>query len=313
MFKKINYLVSNAHQLSKSDFSRAYMKGFWRSIFSQIRKTNNELLPFDKVMQNISLQGKHDLGTKPIETSKIIGSVNRYQDFDRVFLPRQTNTRARWESIDSAYFEDTTLPPIEVYKVSDVYFVRDGHHRVSVARERGQVYVDAYVIEIDIKGSLDENTNLEDLILAREYADFLSSSKLDLVVPGVDFHFSIPGQYENLLQHISVHRWFMGEKLNRPITDEEAARGWYEQVYLPLIKVIRKHKILKQFPQRTETDLYLWIIEHCWYLTEKSSKKISIESAATDFVNRFYNRPFRHVRQFFRWLKKKLFSKKKAR
>ena len=58
-----------------------------------------------------------------------------------------------------------------------------------------------------------------------------------------------------LLQHISVHRWYMGEKLNRPITDEEAALGWYKEVYMPLVKIIRKHKILNEFPQRTETDL----------------------------------------------------------
>jgi hypothetical protein len=310
MFKKLGYTFSINRQQSKSDFSKAYMKGFWRSIFSQIRKTDNELLPFDEVMQYILLRGKHSLGTKQIETSKIIGSVNRYQDFDRAFLPRQTNTRARWESVNSAYFDDIILPPIEVYKVSDVYFVRDGHHRVSVARERGQVYMDAYVIEIDISGKIDENTNINDVIMAHEYADFLSRSKLDKVVPERDFRFSIPGQYDRLLQHISVHRWFMGEKLKRSITDEEAALGWYQDVYLPLVKVIRKHGILQEFPQRTETDLYLWIIEHRWYLGEESKKKISLDSAATDFVNRFYNRPFRHLRQFFNWIKRKITKKK---
>lgn len=311
MFKKLGYTFSVTRQQSKNDFSKAYMKGFWRSIFSLIRKTDNELLPFDEVMQYTPLRGKHSLGTKQIETSKIIGSVNRYHDFDRAFLPRQTNTRARWESVNSAYFEDIILPPIEVYKVSDVYFVRDGHHRVSVARERGQAYMDAYVIEIDISGKIDENTNINDVIMAHEYADFLSRSKLDKVVPERDFRFSIPGQYDRLLQHISVHRWFMGEKLKRPITDDEAALGWYQDVYYPLVKVIRKHRILQEFPERTETDLYLWIIEHRWYLGEESNKKVSLESAATDFVNRFYNRPFRHIRQLATWIKRKLFAKKK--
>jgi hypothetical protein len=289
------------------------MKGFWRSIFSQIRKKDNELLPFDEVMQYIPLRGKHSLGTRQIETSKIIGSVNRYQDFDRAFLPKQLNTKARWESINSAYFRDIILPPIEVYKVSDVYFVRDGHHRVSVARERGQAFMDAYVVEIEISGKIDEHTNINDIVMAHEYAEFLSRSKLDLAVPGSDFRFSIPGQYDRLLQHISVHRWFMGEKLKRPIEDEEAAKGWYEEVYLPLIKTIRKHGILKEFPTRTETDLYLWIIEHRWYLAEGSNKKVSYESATTDFMNQFYNRPFRHMRQFFSWLTNKVFGKKKKK
>jgi hypothetical protein len=310
MFKRLNSYITYQRQQSRGDFSRAYMRGFWRSIFSMISKTNNELLPFDEVMQYIPLRGKHYLGTKQIETSKIIGSVNRYQDFDRVFLPRQTNTRSRWESVNSAYFSDIILPPIEVYKVSDVYFVRDGHHRVSVARERGQAYMDAYVTEIDIQGKLDENANIKDIVMAHEYADFLSRSKLKEAVPDVDFRFSIPGQYDRLEQHISVHRWFMGEKLNRPISDEEAAVGWYKEVYLPLIKIIRKHGILKEFPERTETDLYLWIIEHRWYLAEETNKKVSLESATNDFINRFYNRPFRHWRQFFNWVKRGFFKKR---
>ncbi len=309
MFKKFTNYLSSSRQFSRSDFSRAYMKGFWRSIFSLIRKTDNRLLPFDEVMHYIPLRGKHYLGTKEIETSKIIGTVNRFHDFDRAFLPRQTNTRSRWESVNSAYFSDIVLPPIEVYKVSDIYFVRDGHHRVSVARERGQVFMDAYVVEIDIKGKIDENTNFQDIIMSYEYEDFLKRSKLNKVQPEMNFRFSIPGQYDRLLQHISVHRWFMGEKLKRPITDEEAAQGWYQEVYLPLVKVIRKHNILKEFPERTETDLYLWIIEHRWFLAEESNKKISVESAAADFVSRFYNRPFRHVRQFFNWINKSLFKK----
>ena len=298
-------------QFTKNDFSRAYMKGFWRSVFSQISNKDNELLPFDEVMHNIPLRGQHYLGLKQIETSKIIGSVNRYQDFDRAFLPRQMHTRARWESVNSAYFKDIILPPIEVYKVSDAYFVKDGNHRVSVARERGQAYMDAYVIEIEVSGTINENTNINDIVLTHEYADFLSRSKLDRAVPGVDFHFSIPGQYDRLLQHISVHRWYMGEKKKRPISDEEAALGWYTEVYQPLVKIIRKHGILTKFPQRTETDLYLWIIEHRWYLGEKTHQKVSLESAADHFVNHFYNRPFRHTRQILTWLKRKIFGKQR--
>jgi hypothetical protein len=310
MFRKIYDYLTASYQ-TKGDFSRAYMRGFWRSVFSQIRKTDNNLLPFDEVMQHIPLRGKHYLGTRQIETSKIIGTVNRYQDFDRAFLPRQTNSRQRWESVNSAYFKDIILPPIEVYKISDVYFVRDGHHRVSVARDRGQLYMDAYVVEIDTKEKLDENTNINNLILEQEYAEFLIRSKLDIAVPDVDFHFSIPGQYDRLLQHISVHRWYMGEKLKRPVTDEEAALGWYKEVYYPLVRIIRKHGIMKEFPQRTETDLYLWIIEHRWYLGEDSHRKVSMESAAENFAKKFSQRPFNHVRQLFNYLKRKMAKKKR--
>lgn len=293
-------------QLSRSDFSKAYIKGFWRSVFSLIRKSSNKLLPFDEVMQQVPLRGQHYVGVKQIEINKIVGSVNRYRDFDRAFLPRETHTRSRWESVNSAYFQDIMLPPIEVYKVSDVYFVKDGNHRVSVARERGQVYIDANVIEIETVGILDQNTDINDLVLTHEYVDFLLRSKLDQYIPGVDFRFSVPGQYDHLMQHISVHRWFMGEELNRPITDKEAALGWYKDVYSPLVKIIRKHKILKEFPQRTETDLYLWIIEHRWYLAEESRKKVSLESAATHYVKHFSKRPFRHIRKIYKLIRRRI-------
>ncbi len=291
---------------SRNDFSRAYRKGFWRAIFSWIRKSNNELLPFDEVMQHVPVRGQHYQGIKQIETAQIIGSVNRYQDFDRVFLPKQTHTRNRWESINSAYFQDVILPPIEVYQVDNVYFVKDGNHRVSVALERGQAYMDAYVIKIDIIGKLDEKTDVNSLILAHEYADFLLRSKLGVMEPQVDFSCSIPGQYDRLLQHISVHRWFMGENLHRPVTEEEACASWVKKVYSPVIKMIREHNIMKDFPQRTETDLYLWIIEHRWYMTEDRRRKVSLESAAKHYARKFSDRPFRRLRLFWHWMKKRV-------
>jgi hypothetical protein len=300
---------SNLNQLSHQDFSRAYRKGFLRSIFSWIRNSSNELLPFDEVVNKMPIRGRHYLGFMQIETSNIVGSVSRFQDFDRAFLPTQTHTRARWESIDRAYFQDIILPPIEVYKIGQIYFVKDGNHRVSVAQERGQIYMDAYVIQIDIPGTLDENTNVNNLVLTHEYAEFLNRTKLDLLLPDENFRFSIPGQYDHLLQHISVHRWFMGEKLGRPITDDESVMGWYKNVYSPLIRIIRKHKILSEFNQRTETDLYLWIIEHRWYLAEEQHRRVSLESAAMNFAKNFSNRPFYRLRKFF----SSFFSKNKVK
>jgi len=293
-------------QQSRRDFSHAYQKGFWRSIFNLIQKENNELLPFEEVLKHIPMRGQNYIGIRQIETDKIIGSVSRYNDFDRAFLPKQTHTRSRWESIDRAHFKQIILPPIEVYKVGDFYFVKDGNHRVSVARERGQVYVDAFVTEVQTIGRVTRDTDVNSLVMEQEYMEFLKQTRLNELYPNGDFRFSIPGQYDKVLQHISVHRWFMGEKLKRPVTDEEAVKGWYQEVYLPLVKIIRKHQILNAFPERTEMDLYLWIIEHRWYLAEEQKRHISMESAATDFAKRFSRRPFRHMRQAWQWLKKRI-------
>ncbi len=293
-------------QQSRMDFSNAYQKGFWRSIFSWLQNRNNELLPYEEVLKHIPMRGQNFIGVKQIETDNIIGSVSRYHDFDRAFLPRQTHTRSRWESIDRAHFKQIILPPIEVYKIGDAYFIKDGNHRVSVAREKGQVFIDAYVTEIHTPGRVDKNTDLKKLVLEQEYTDFLKETKLDLLYPGEDFHFTLPGQYDKILQHISVHRWFMGEKLNRPISDEEAIKGWYEEVFQPVVQIIQEHNILKDFPQRTPMDLYLWILEHRWYLAEEQKDRVSVESAALHFSRQFSKRPFRHTRQTWDWLMRKI-------
>ena len=289
-------------QLSRRDFSNAHQKSFWRSIFSWISNRNNELLPFEEVLKHIPMRGQNYVGVRQIETDKVIGSVSRYNDFDRAFLPKQTHTRSRWESIDRAHFKHVILPPIEVYKIGDFYFVKDGNHRVSVAREKGQVFVDAFVTEIHTPGRITRDTDINSLVLEQEYTDFIRQTKLDELHPGEDFRFTLPGQYDKVLQHISVHRWFMGEKLDRPVTDEEAVNGWYRQVYHPLVLIVRRHDILKNFPHRTEMDLYLWITEHRWYLAEEQKRRVSLESAATNFARRFSNRPFRHIRQAWQWV-----------
>jgi len=298
-------------QQSRIDFSNAYQKGFWRSIFSWLQNRNNELLPYEEVLKHIPMRGQNYIGIKQIETDKIIGSVSRYLDFDRAFLPRQTHTRSRWESIDRAHFKQIILPPIEVYKIGDAYFIKDGNHRVSVAREKGQAFIDAYVTEIQTPGRVDKNTDLKQLVLEQEYTDFLKETKLDQLYPGEDFRFTLPGQYDKILQHISVHRWFMGEKLNRPISDEEAVKGWYEEVYEPVVRIINQHQILKRFPNRTPMDLYLWILEHRWYLAEEQKGRVSIESAALHFSRQFSKRPFLHLGQAWNRLTSKIIRRNK--
>jgi hypothetical protein len=182
------------------------------------------------------------------------------------------------------------LPPIELYKMGEMYFVKDGNHRVSVARERGQVFIDAQVIEIDTPVELKSNLELRDLTLKKEQADFIQQTKLADILPDVKIDFTIPDQYHKLREHIRVHRWYMGEKLHHEINEADAIAGWYDEVYMPLMRVVRQKQILKEFPGRTEADLYLWIIEHRYYLMEELNIDVSLEKAAVHFVNTFSQR-----------------------
>ena len=280
-------------RLAKEDFDAALRKGFWRSVFSWLRRSDNQLLPFDEFRRHLPMMGQSDIGMRQIPIDRIVGSVGRYRDFDGAFLPRTERSRPRWESIDRAHIQQVPLPPIEVYKIGEIYFVKDGNHRVSVARERGQVYIDANVIEIVVPFPVDEKTDINALILQWELSQFLEKTELKSLRPNADIHLSMPGLYNRLLDHIQTHGYFMAQDYQREIAWEAAVTSWYDDVYWPLVSVIRQQNILSDFPDRTEADLYLWIIEHLWYLRQEF-EDISLEDAALHFTASYAARPGAH-------------------
>lgn len=282
-------------QTARFDFEWAYRKGFWRAFFSRFTGAERELLPYDEIRRHIPFRGEHSIGLREVLLDQIVGSVNRYHDFDRAFLPRQTHTRSRWESIDRAHLRDVILPPIELYKIGEIYFVKDGNHRVSVARERGQAYIDAYVIEVISDVAIDAHTDVDNLILQQEQRAFYSETHLDTLRPESTLSASIPVAFDRLLEHIQTHQYFMGLNLGREIPYEEAVTSWYDDVYLPLVQVLRQQNILRQFPGRTETDLYLWVIEHLWFMQEEQHKPISLQEAAAHFADEFSASPLRRL------------------
>jgi hypothetical protein len=293
---------------AKTDFENARRKSYWRSVLRWFTHSQNDLLPYDEVRRTVPMRGQHDAGTQQILMDKIVGSVGRYQDFDREFLPKRANTRGRWESIDRAHLQDINLPPIEVYQLGEVFFVRDGNHRVSVARERGQAYIDAAVTVIDVPFPIDENTNVDDLIRKSEAHEFIEKTRIDLLRPEAQIQFSLPGGCCKVAEHIDVHRWYMGENRKAPVAYEEAVGNWYDEVYLPLVRVIRKYDILKNFPGRTEADLYMWIIEHLYFLREEYQAEVSLETAAAHFAEEFSPKPFSWLVNFLRRVTKRLDS-----
>ena len=286
---------------ARSDFEDALRKGFWRRIWSWFTQSDNRLLPFDDIRKALPIRGQHDLGMRQIPLDKIVGSVGRYQDFDRAFLPRYSFLRARWVSIDSAHLQDINLPPIEVYKIGDAYFVKDGNHRVSVARERNQAYIDADVIEIISPIPITPMTDINDLISQVEKIEFYEKTKIDQIRPDAKIEFTLPGGYSKLLEHISVHRYFMGEQRKARVPYAEAVASWFDEVYMPMVQVIQTNEILKNFPNRTEADLYLWIIEHLWYLREEYKQEVSMEEAATHYAKTYAQQPFRWLMDLARW------------
>jgi nucleotide-binding universal stress UspA family protein len=189
------------------------------------------------------------------------------------------------------------LPPIDVYQIGQVYFVADGNHRVSVARQRGAKTILAHVTEVHTKVRLTPDVSPDDLILKAEYADFLEHTRLDQVQPEADLNVTVPGQYSRLEKHIWAYHDLFQVYLRREVSYEEAVARWYDQVYSPVVNIIRERGILRDLPGRTETDLYLWILEHRDALQEELGWPIRPEAAANDLVEHFSHRPRRLVRR----------------
>jgi hypothetical protein len=274
-------------QQAAADFDRAHRKAFLNDLVANLARRPNWLIAFEEVKQAIPIKGEAYKGIHTVPVDSIVGSVDRYRDFDRAFLPTQTNTRSRWESVDRANLTDVILPPVQLYKMGEVYFVKDGNHRVSVAREKGADYIDAEVIELTTKVPLTPDTDPRDLLKMGEYARFLECTELDKHRPDIHIDFTSLGRYDDLIEHISAHRWYMGIEQNRPIEWQEAVLDWYDNIYKPLADIIERTGILRDFPRHTVGDLYLWIMDHRWYLREESGQEIGMETAALRYTETY--------------------------
>ncbi len=280
----------NYQSKTKEDFSRARFKAALGQFLTMIRNRPNELLSFEAVKRSLKIFGQHYLGVRSVRVADIIGSATlRYHDFDRAFLPTQDFTESRWRKIDEAYYRAKNLPPVQLYKAGKAYFVRDGHHRVSVARDRGQEFIDAEIIEVKTRVPLTPALLASDLEIVGEYDEFIEKSRIDKIRPRHSIRFSEPGGYARLLEHIAVHRYFMGLEQNRRIPWDQAVESWYDNLYMPTVQAIREYELLKEFPDRTEADLYLWITDHHYYLSQRD-EKIALEDAALDFAQHYSQR-----------------------
>lgn len=280
-----------------SDFRRARSQAVLKEIIARFTGESTQLLSYEEVRRKLKAQEGPARGLQDIPLDAIVGSVGRYFDFTRDFLPRQATDEGRWARVKVAVSDLTGLPPIEVYQIGDVYFVKDGNHRVSVARQLGATHIQAYVTAVRTRVPISADINPDQLILKAEYVEFLEHTQLDKLRPGADLSVTEPGNYPILDEHISVHRYYMGIEQNREISYAEAVQHWYDNVYIPVIELIRERGILHHFPGRSETDLYLWIAKHREQIENQLGWEIKTEYALEDLNE--------HIRSS----KKSIFSK----
>jgi len=266
-------------------FDTARREEFFESILSLLTGRTSDLLSYHDVRRLVSARSMRDEGTRWIPLDSIVGSEGRYQDFSRSFLPRDGANRRRWAKLDRAINVLEDVPPIEVYQIGEVYFVRDGHHRVSVARANEFSEIEAHVIRVDSPIDLGVDSTPEELLLKVDAERFNQATGLKELRPESDVRLTEPGLYRQLRQHIEVHRYYLGLEREREIPWSEAVVSWYDMVYCPVVAVIREEGVMKAFPERTEADLYLWIsrrreeLKGC-YLPDMSCEVATIEAAA---------------------------------
>jgi nucleotide-binding universal stress UspA family protein len=279
-------MLSDGFNRARDDFQRARRSASLQHIIAQITGKSIDLLPYNEITRRLRASGGSERGLHEVPIEKIVGSVGRYSDYSRSFLPLHDSDQERWVSV---MVEITSpgragLPPVELYKIGDAYFVKDGHHRISVAKRLHAKYISAYVTEISTSIPLSSEVTPQDLILKEEYAKFLEDTKLNEYFPDANLQLSFPGLFTALEEHIKVHRYYMGIEALNEISYEDAVKHWYVTIYQPIAELIRDLAILHEFPGRTEADLYVWISDHRTYLQKELGWSIPPEKAALNFI-----------------------------
>ena len=258
------------YQKALDDFKKARSKAALQRFWAGIRGKSLDLLPYDEISAKLKAFNKVDRGLQSVRLKDIVGSVGRNEDFDRNFSPLNDADIIRWASVKTAMtsLNSTGLPPVSLYKIGEAYFVLDGNHRVSIAREMGLDMIEAYVTELYTRVPVSASITPEELQNKATYVEFLEQTRLDLIIPGIDFSLSRADTYPLLAEHIDVHRYYMGQEQAREIPYEEAALDWYEKVYQPVVEMINTSGLREEFPRLTVTDLYLWVLDQQSILQE---------------------------------------------
>jgi hypothetical protein len=255
----------NSYMEGISKFQGARAKAFWQELSNLVRGKSTELLSFEEIRTRLRLKAESYRGLQDIELDKIVGSVGRYSDFTKNFLPKTNEMKERWSRVYAQINSMQGVPPIEVYKVGDVYFVRDGNHRVSIAKQLGDATIQAHVTELPTSIHLSSEMSQEDLDAATSYAAFLDEINLSQTRPlHQSIQLSEPSRYPELMGHIYLHAQVLERFRNEPVSMSQAAADWYDNVFRPAITLIRKYDILQitNVKPRTEADVYLWMIDH---------------------------------------------------
>jgi hypothetical protein len=245
---------------AQDDFARARRAQLLAGLGRRLRREPDDvalILPFDEVVAALGIVGETELGLKTIKLDSVVGTVDRTGDFDRRFRPTTPRVRGRWQRIAAALRRGESFPPISVYRVGDLHFVRDGHHRVSVAKSLGREDVDAYVTEVRTRVGIDDALRLADLPLKSHERLFRERVPLDRerharVRP------SDPWDFGRLAEGVEAWGFRVMQERREYMDREEIAQLWYEEDFLPVAETLRDAELIGA--SESDGDAYMRVV-----------------------------------------------------
>ena len=295
----------NASELAREsgEWRQARHSAFVEEVLAVLKQRPADLMSFEDVHERLQLNRVRYLDLQDVPMDRIVGSVGRYGDFTRAFFPRGDHLRGRWENIRRLVATGRSLPPVELYKVGQVFFVRDGNHRVSVARHRGFSSIEALVWEYDAPVQLQPDSDIDELLCKAAREAFAERTGIDRLCPDLHVELTQLEGYDTLLHEIERFQEAISRMDGRELAPDEAVTLWCEIRYVPVVEIIRRRTILQDFPGRTEGDLYLWLCRNRRELEEGYQQHVMMEEAASDLATRHGKslHGVRHVREALRW------------
>ncbi|MBP3772993.1 MAG: transcriptional regulator [Treponema sp.] len=300
------------------DFLKARHKALFNEVQHFLNPDEATLISLSDIKKLLKPENEFYKGMQTIPVKLIVGSEGRYNDFDNRFFPKSMHLKTRWEHIDMAHINDIPLPPISLYELGGLYFVRDGNHRVSVAKSKGIEFIDAEVVSLQSEIKLHPGDSLKKMtrqVINYEKRVFYSETGFGDVTDFWSLDFSVPGQYDVIYNHILTHKYYINMNKSDEIGMDKAMISWLLSVYLPVIKVIDRYHIMKYFRHRTKSDLYVWMIKYWDEIKNKFGSDLTLDDIAAPFMRDFGESPLKHFKNKLKGLllKKKTKSKNKIK
>ncbi len=257
---------------ARDDFVRARRHQVLARLAARLRGQPGDvdvILPFDEVVAALGRVGERSLGLRSIDLDTVVGSVDRTRGFDRRFRPTSGESRVRFERIAAAERRGLAMPPIDVYRVGEAHFVRDGHHRVAVARVRGRRAIDARVTEVLTHTGVGADLRLTDLPVKSH--ERLLWERVPLPVElRVRVRLGTPPDYGDLAEAVEAWGFRLMQAEGRFVDRAAVARRWFAEEYDPVVATLREAGLIREQHQETEAYLrlaagrYRLLRTHAW-------------------------------------------------